>query len=84
MPRSGYDQPSLSSFAEQAVILRRSFAAEKYAWISAALPRIAALRIATVRLSPDGILRARSRASIALELNAQAKEAGVDSDELLA
>jgi hypothetical protein len=84
MPRSGYDQPGLSSFAEQAVIQRRSFAAEKYAWISAAFPRIAALRIATVRLCPDGILRARSRASIALELNAQAKEAGVDSDELLA
>jgi hypothetical protein len=74
----------LSWLAEQAVIHRRSFAAEKYAWISAAFPRIAALRIATLRLSPDGIVRARSRASFALELNARAKEAGTDSDELLA
>ena len=48
------------------------------------MPRIAARRIATVRLSPDGILRARSRALIALALNSQAKEAGIDSDELLA
>jgi hypothetical protein len=66
------------------IILLAPFVAEKYARISAAFPRTAALRIAAVRLSPDGISRARLRASIALVLNSQANEAGINSDELLA
>ncbi|WP_027545611.1 MULTISPECIES: hypothetical protein [unclassified Bradyrhizobium] len=51
-----------------------AFVAEKYAWISAAFPRIAALRIAAVRLFPDGNSRARRKASIALEFSSQAND----------
>ena len=65
------------------VVLLAPFVTEKYARISTAFPRTAALRIAAVRLSPDGISRARLRASTALVLNSQANEAGINSDELL-